>query len=196
MFREMLRSGIAHVGLALRDPEEFSVQWNRGDADYRWWVWGSLVMTAVLGTFTYGMTMGFLDGPGEILRKGLAFTLAAGLAWLIPLPTLYILNSLSGSRLPASSTLLAALVTVSWGGLALIASIPIIWFFTAAIPYDRFVLVVNLLVFLGVGVAMADVFLRVMRRLEPDRRTAPGWFLVLLWVLAAELNYSFKLLVF
>jgi len=47
------------------------------------------------------------------------------LAWAIPLPALYILNSLSGSRLAASSTLLAALVTVSWGGLAMIASIPI-----------------------------------------------------------------------
>ena len=34
-------------------------------------------------------------------------TLGAGLAWAIPLPALYVLNSLAGSRLRASTTLLA-----------------------------------------------------------------------------------------
>src|SRR5690242_5328807 len=95
-------------------PEEFAVAWNSGSARYRWWVWMSLPATAILGTTTYGMTMGLLGGPGDVLYKGFACTLAAGLAWGIPLPALYILNSLSGSRLPASSTLLAAIVTTSW----------------------------------------------------------------------------------
>jgi hypothetical protein len=130
MFRDQLRSGIAHVGQALRDPEVFAVRWNQGDADYRWWVWLSLAATAILGTTTYGMTMGLLGKPGLIFYKGGVCTLAAGLAWSLPLPALYILNSLSGSRLSASSTLLAALVTTSWGGLAMIASIPINWFFS------------------------------------------------------------------
>ena len=107
-----------------------------------------------------------------MLYKGLACTLAAGLAWGIPLPALYILNSLSGSRLPASSTLLAAMVTTSWGGLAMIASIPINWFFSVAVPHPAFVLAVNLTVFAGVGVAMIDVFHRVMRSLEPRPRSA------------------------
>ena len=111
-------------------------------------------------------------GAEDIVYKGFVCTLAAGLAWAIPLPALYILNSLSGSRLPASSTLLAALVTVSWGGLAMIASIPINWFFTATIPHSGFVLLVNLIVFAGVGVCMADVFLRVMKALEPERSRA------------------------
>ncbi|MGH2603369.1 MAG: hypothetical protein ACRDJ9_28795 [Dehalococcoidia bacterium] len=188
MLRERLRSGIVHVGVALRRPEEFAVRWNAGEAHYPWWVWGALLMTAVLGTTTYGMTMGLLGGTGEVLYKGMVCTLAAGLAWAIPLPALYILNSLSGSRLPASSTLLAALVTVSWGGLAMIASIPINWFFTVAIPHPGFVLCVNLLVFTGVGVAMSDVFLRVMRRLEPQH-AAPAWWLVLLAVIGAQLFY-------
>jgi hypothetical protein len=61
--------------------------------------------TSILGTTTYGMTMGLLGGTEEALYKGLACTLTAGLAWSIPLPALYILNSLSGSRLLASSTL-------------------------------------------------------------------------------------------
>jgi hypothetical protein len=191
-----LRSGIAHVGLALHAPEDFAVAWNEGTARYRWWVWASLMATAILGTTTYGMTMGLLGGVSDVLYKGLACTLAAGLAWGIPLPALYILNSLSGSRLPASSTLLAALVTTSWGGLAMIASIPINWFFSVAVPHPTFVLGVNLLVFAGVGVAMIDVFQRVMRSLEPRRATAPVWWLLLVGLIGGELFYFFGLFQF
>ncbi len=35
--REQLRSGIAHVGQALRTAEEFAVAWNEGQVSYRWW---------------------------------------------------------------------------------------------------------------------------------------------------------------
>ena len=196
MFREQLRSGVAHVGLALREPEAFAVRWNRGEVQYRWWVWASLVATAMLGTTMYGMTMGLLGRTEDVLFKGLTCTMAAGLAWGIPLPALYILNSLSGSRLSASSTLLAALVTTSWGGLAMLASIPINWFFTVAIPSPGFVLLVNLIVFAGVGVSMVDVFGRVMQQLEPQRGVIPIWWLVLVGILGAELFYFFGLFQF
>ena len=196
MFRNYLRTGLSHVGLALRDPEEFAVAWNDGRAGYQWPVWAGLLATAIAGTTTYGMTMGLLGGAGDIAYKGFICTLSAGLAWAIPLPALYILNSLSGSRLPASSTLLAALVTVSWGGLAMIASIPINWFFTATIPHSGVVLLVNLIVFTGVGVAMIDVFRRVMDRLEPRREGAPVWWLVLVGAIGAELFYFFGLFQF
>jgi hypothetical protein len=189
MLRDQVRTGIRHVGQALRDPEDFAAAWNDGAAHYPVWVWGALLATAALGTTTYGMVMGMLGGPGDVLAKGLACSLAAGLAWGIPLPALYILNSLAGSRLSASSTLLAALVTTSWGGLAMIASIPIAWFFTVAIPHPAFVLVLHLIVFAGVGVAMIDVFQRVLRRLEPGRATAPTWWLGLVGVMGAELFY-------
>ena len=188
MIREHIQSGVAHIGEALRDPEAFAARWHSHEVRYRWWVWASLLLTAVLGTTTYGMTMGLLGGTGAVLYKAAMCTLAAGLAWAIPLPALYILNSLAGSRLPATSTLLAALVTVSWGGLAMVASIPINWFFTVAIPHPAFVLCVNLLVFAGVGIAMSDVFLRVMRRLEPHR-AAPAWWLALLAVIGSQLFY-------
>ncbi len=196
MFRNHLRTGLAHVGLALGDPEEFAVAWNDGRTGYRWPVWAGLLATAIAGTTTYGMTMGLLGGAGDIAYKGFICTLSAGLAWAIPLPALYILNSLSGSRLPASSTLLAALVTVSWGGLAMIASIPINWFFTATIPHSGVVLLVNLIVFTGVGVSMIDVFRRVMDRLEPRREGAPVWWLVLVGAIGAELFYFFGLFQF
>ena len=83
------------------------------DADYPWWVWLSLAMTAILGTITYGMTMGILGGPGRVLITGITHTTAAGLAWGIPLPALYIFNSLTGSRLPMGTTFLAALAQVT-----------------------------------------------------------------------------------
>lgn len=193
---EQLRSGLAHVGQALRDPELFAVRWNTAQVRYRWWVWACLLGTAVLGTTTYGMTMGLLGGVEDIFYKAFACTLAAGLAWAIPLPALYILNSLSGSRLSAGSTLLAALVTVSWGGLAMIASIPVNWFFSAAVPHPGFVLLVNLTVFAGVGVAMIDVFRRVMSRLEPQRAGTPTWWLVLVGMIGSELFYFFGLFQF
>jgi hypothetical protein len=196
MFRENLRAGVHHVGLALRDPEAFAVAWNDGQTDYKLPVWLALLATAILGTTTYGMTMGLLGGGADIAYKGFVCTLAAGLAWSIPLPALYILNSLSGSRLAASSTLLGALVTVSWGGLAMIASIPINWFFTATIPHPAFVLLVNLIVFAGVGVSMIDVFRRVMLRLEPQREFAPTWWLAIVSVIGAELFYFFGLFQF
>jgi hypothetical protein len=193
MLHDRLLSSISHVGQALRDPESFALAWNTGEVRYRWWVWSALAATAILGTTTYGMTMGLLGGSVEMFRKGLACTAAAGLAWAIPLPALYILNSLNGSRLPASSTFLAALVTTSWGGLAMIASIPINWFFTASIPHDGFLLVLNIVVFSGVGVAMIDTFQRVMIRLEPRRHSAPTWWLVLVGMIGLELFYQFEL---
>ena len=196
MFRDDVRLGIRQVGVALRDPEAFAVAWNEGQNNYQWPVWIALLATAIVGTTTYGMSMGLLGGAGDIFFKGFICTLAAGLAWAIPLPALYILNSLSGSRLPASSTLLAALVTVSWGGLAMIASIPINWFFTATVPHPTFVLIVNLIVFTGVGVSMVDVFRRVMLRLEPKRNFAPVWWLMIVGVIGAELFFFFGLFQF
>jgi hypothetical protein len=194
MFRSRLRAGLAHVGQALREPEAFALRWHREAAPpYAWWVFAALALTAVAGTLSYGLTLGILGGPARMAACALACTAAAGTAWAVPLPALYILNSLSGSRLRASTTLLAALVTTSWGGLALMASIPINWFFTVAVPVGWFVLLVNLVVFAGVGAAMVDVFCRVMERLEPARGRAPGWWLALVGAIGGELFYAFGL---
>lgn len=195
--RQQIRLGIAHVGLALREPEEFADRWRTGEARYGRWVWLSLLATAILGTTTYGMTMGLLGRPGDVLVKGMTCTFAAGTAWALALPALYILNSLGGSKLSISTTVLAALVTVSWGGLAMIASIPINWFFSTAVPYSGVVLLVNLVVFAGVGVSMADVFRRVMRRLEPGRQGVyPAWWLCLVAAIGTELFVHWGLFTF
>src|SRR5262245_33264378 len=193
MFRQRLRESLAQIGEALREPEEFAWRWHRQGAPYPWWVFAALALTAIAGTTTYGMTMGWLGGPGRMLQSGLCCSLAAGAAWSLPLPALYILNSLTGSRLRASTTFLAALVTTSWGGLALLASIPINLFFTAALPFGPAVLVVNLVVFTGVGVCMVDVFARVMAKLEPARGRTPVLWLVLVGAIGAELFYALGL---
>ena len=189
----MFRESISFIGEALREPEAFAQRWHRDGAPYPWWVFVGLSLTAVLGALCYGMTMGILGGSSRMLACGLMCTAAAGLAWSLPLPALYILNSLTGSRLRASTTFLAALVTTSWGGLAMIASIPINLFFTAALPYPAVILAINLIVFAGVGVAMVDVFSRVLERLEPARGRLPAIWLVLVGAIGTELFYAFGL---
>jgi hypothetical protein len=204
MFHDSFRTSLAHVGAALKDPEEFALRWHRRSVDYRTAVWIALAVTAILGTMTYGVTMGIGGGASVIAQKSLLLTIAAGMAWAVPLPALYVLNSLAGSRLRASTTLLAALVTTSWGGLALVASVPINWFFSVAIPAQvgdlwtattaqRIVLGVNLLVFTGVGISMADVFQRTMNSLEPYSGRQPIWFLVLVGIIGGDLFYLFGL---
>ena len=118
MFQNRLRTGLAHVGQALREPEAFALHWHREPSPYAWWVFAAL---------------------------------------------------------------------------ALMASIPINWFFTVAVPIGWFALLVNLVVFTGVGVAMVDVFCRVMERLEPARGRAPGWWLALVGAIGGELFYAFGL---
>ena len=205
MRREFLRENFAHVALALREPEAFALRWQRDQQSYAVPVWFALAATAIFGTLTYGMTLGIQSGLSVIASKEVLLTLAAGLAWAIPLPALYILNSLTGSRLRASTTLLAALVTTSWGGLALVASIPINWFFSVAAPslpaelvstsaVHVAVRVVNLLVFIGVGVSMVDVFGRVMETLEPEKGRSPAWFLVLVGAIGGQLAFLFNLI--
>ncbi len=200
MLRDSLRASVSQVGLALREPELFASQWRERAEAVPIAALVALGCTAVLGTVSYGMTMGMLGGPGQVLNRAAVLTFAAGLAWAIPLPTLYIFNSLSGSRLRISTTLLAVLVTTSWGGLAMIASVPINWFFNASLPVilpREFVgwgvFVVNLIVFTGVGISMTDVFGRVMERLEPERGRQPLWCLGLVAVIGTELFYALGL---
>jgi hypothetical protein len=193
MFRDRLRASVGHVGQALREPEAFTLRWHEDGTPYEWCVFAALALTAIAGTTTYGLTMGILEGPRRMFWCAFAFTAAAGIGWSLPLPALYILNSLSGSRLRATTTFLAAIVTTSWGGLAMIASVPINWFFSVAVPVPWFVLIVNLVVFTGVGLAMVDVFARVMERLEPTRGRAPAWWLILVAAIGGELYYAFDL---
>ena len=79
MLRKRLQEAIAHVGQALREPEEFTVRWHRGEVQYGWPVWAALIAMSMIGTIAYGMTMGILGGPARVLAAGQQ--LAAG-SWL------------------------------------------------------------------------------------------------------------------
>ena len=166
-----IRLGVAEIGVALRRPEELVVRWRdrSPSAPPNRSVFPVLLANAVLGLAAYGLVMGMGGGAGGMLGHAVRAPLACGVAWSIALPALYIINTLLGSRLDATTTALGALGTVSFGALAMLASVPIRWFFGVTLPYPAVGLAVDLVVFAGVGVSMVDVFLRVMKALEPDR---------------------------
>jgi hypothetical protein len=184
-----IRDGVLEIGLALRRPEEFAVRWRDrkmvrapGPA-----VFPILLVNAALGLGVYGLTLGF-HVPGQMVESSLRTLFAAGLPWMIAFPALYIVNSSLGSRLDASTTFLAIVTTVSFGALAMLASVPINWFFTVALPYDGIRLAVNLCIFLCVGICMVDVFARVMKALEPERaRLYTAIWILLVFAITAEL---------
>jgi hypothetical protein len=196
-----LLSGFIEVGQAVRRPERLATRWRdrgRAPADAPpAAVFAALFLTAVLGLAAYGLTMGLHLGTEAMLLAAAKAPFAAGTAWAIALPSLYILNSALGSKLDASTTMLAALTTCSFGALAMLASVPVNWFFTLALPFTAIRWLVNVVVFAGVGVAMTDTFLRVMGALEPKRtRTAAVLWLGLVGVIGTELMILLELFEF
>ncbi|MFZ5468744.1 MAG: hypothetical protein ACOZIN_04825 [Myxococcota bacterium] len=176
-----IRAGIGEMGVALRRPEEFAVRWrdrHQGAVAPKPIVFGVLLVNAVAGLAAYGLSMGLSGGVWTMLEGAWKAPLAAGIAWTVALPALYIINGALGSKLDASTTLLAALATVSFGALAMLAGVPITWFFNVAVPSAAVQLLVQLVTFAGVGVCMVDVFLRTMKALEPER----GRFFPLVWI--------------
>jgi hypothetical protein len=195
MLRNWLKTSLEQIAQALREPEAFTLRWHQQGSPYGPTVFLALALTAIAGTMTYGLVMGLVGGPQEMILDGLRFTAAAGIAWSLPLPALYILNSLAGSRLRPSTTFLATLVTTSWGGLAMLAALPIAWFFTVALPHPLVILAVHVATFTLIGIAMTDVFCRVMAHLEPARGRMPAWWLLLVGAIGLELFHAFGLFV-
>ena len=190
----MIRAGTWSAVLdALRAPEDFAVAWDRssrGERPARWIpIFAVFFLSAVLGTAAYGLTMGLTRGAPEMIARSWKAVVAAGGAWATALPTLYIFNSLLGSSLRLSTTFLAALVTTSFGGLAMLASIPVNWIWSVAGFSGAWILAVNLAVFAGVGLSMADTFLRVMRAVDPRSRSFPLVWLMILGCVGGEYYY-------
>lgn len=174
-----LNESISEVGAAVRRPEQLARRWQQRAEDAPSpLVFAVLLVNAVLGTAVYGLTMQMHRGPEDMLEGAFFTPLAAGLAWCIAFPALYIFKRLLGSRLDFSSTALAATITVSFGASAMLASVPVNWFFSLALPWAFTRAAVNIVVFAGVGFCMADVFLRVMRALEPKK----GHFFAYVWL--------------
>ena len=152
----------------------------------------ALGATASLGVGAYGAALHAHAGVGPALAGAGAAVAAAGAAWCATLPTLTIIGALQGSRLPARTVIIAALVTVSFGGLAMLASVPVLWFVELCLPHNWARLAVSLVSFAGVGLCMADVFGRVMAELEGHRARHLAW-LLLLSLVGAELFWALGL---
>jgi hypothetical protein len=172
---------------ALREPESFARRWAL-ERRAPFTLLASLAATASVGVGAYGAAMHISEDALAAGQGGAAAILAAGIAWTASLPSLYVLGSLRGSRLTLQSLALATLVTVSFGGVAMLASIPVLWFFELCLPYSAARLFINAVVFLGVGASMSDVFIRVMAGLEGRRLLHFAW-LGLLGMLGAEMFY-------
>lgn len=168
--RTRIADAVTEIGMSVRRPESLARRWeDGGDDSPTVWVFPVLLAAAALGTATYGLTMKMHLGVEGMLEGAFFTPMAAGLAWLLSFPALFIIKRILGSELDFSTTALAATITVSFGAVAMLASVPINWFFTLALPYTATRLLVNVVVFGGVGLCMNDVFLRVMRTLEPDK---------------------------
>jgi hypothetical protein len=194
----MAESPPSEFGQAFRDPEAFILRWHREGAPYSLGVFAGLALVAVAGTFAYGALLGVETGDwNRVLASAGLNTLAAGIAWLVPLPAVYILNSMTGLRLRASTTFLAALVTAAWGGFAFLAFLPIALVYLVTFPGNKaLALFAHLVVFALVGFSMAYVFGRQVERLEPRRGGGRVWWLWLFVCLEVQLLYSFGLITF
>jgi hypothetical protein len=187
-----LERAAREVGLAIRTPEDLVTRWRDVDGRPFDLLIAVLLANAVFGTAAYGVTMQLHKGAWAMLYGGFSTALAAGLAWMIALPSLYIINSALGSQLSLRASILAASVTVCFGAWAMLASVPINWFFTLALPNTATRLLVNLAVFTGVGICMTDVFLRALRTLDTERpQTFGRLWIVLLGIIGTELFILF-----
>lgn len=189
---------IQEVGAALRRPEQLATRWRDRELSPQDApnpaVFIALMVSAIGGLFVYGATMGLHAGPMAMLAAAAKAPLACGLAWAIALPGLYVLNAARGGEMDLSTTVLVALTASSFGALAMLAGAPVNWFFAVSVDIAAVRYLVNFTIFAGVGVAMADVFLRTMRVAEPDK----GLGFALLWlgmlsILGIELQVLFDL---
>src|SRR5262245_57188086 len=183
---------------AFRDPEAFTLRWHREGAPYPAAVFAGLGLAAVAGTFAYGMLLGVESRDwNRVVTCGGLNSLAAAIAWAVPLPAVYILNSMTGMRLRASTTFLASLVTAAWGGFAFLAFLPIALVYLLTFPGNKaLALFAHLVVFALVGFSMAYIFGRQIERLEPRRGGGRVWWLWLFVCLEVQLLYSFGLITF
>ena len=149
-----------------------------------------LLAMAIVGVAIYGVVMHVHGGAGAMAYGALALPGAAGLAWSLSLPSLYIIKRIGGSTMDHSTLTLVALTTVCFGSLAMLASVPVTLFFYIALPYEGVRIAANLVVFCGVGACMGDVLMRTLRAVEPHKtQIYPVLWLGLLSLLGAELMW-------
>lgn len=157
--------------------------------------WPLLGATAALGMGTWCAMLHAWRGADHALVAGLHGVLATGIGWCAAIPSLVVLGGLFGSKLQPRAPVLASLVAVAWGGLALLCAVPILWFFeitTGGEPWARALAVGA--TGLGVGICITSVFLRSMRVLDTGRSFFYFVWVGLLGSTCAEMIVLFDLL--
>ncbi len=190
-----LAAAFRDVGLALRRPEALASAFHAREAGAgNPFLVPALLASAIAGVSAYGVTIAFSKGATDMALAAVQAPLAAGLSWTLSLPALWVVRSFLGSRLALRTASFAALLAVTYGSLALLASVPISWFFELALPHVVVRVALHATILLGTGVAMADTFLRTLRALEPTAgRLFPLVWLALVGLVGLELAVLFGL---
>ena len=137
----------------------------------------TLATGASLGIGLYGGAIHLGYGPLSAASGALRAVVCAGAAWTLAIPALVVLSALTRSTVPWCQAVHASLVTVNFGGMAFLASIPVVFLLQVTSPVEWTHALVNVLVLLGVGGCSTLVFERSMAQLEGRR------FLHRLWML-------------
>lgn len=181
---------------AFHEPETFILRWHNAGRSYGFVVFLSLALIAVLGTGAYGALLGVSGNASRVLECALLFTASAALSWAAPLPAVYILNSMSGSRLRFDTTFLASLLTAACGGLGFVVLLPITVVVLLSVSNHWIILAAHLAAFAVVGFCMAIVYNRLQVALEPHRGGGRSWWLWLFILLQVALLNSWGLVRF
>ncbi|TNE47625.1 MAG: hypothetical protein EP343_18880 [Deltaproteobacteria bacterium] len=142
-----------------------------------------LVGYIVVGMAAYGFAMHMHKGTEAMLQTAWLLPSTFGVAWLLASPSLYIINTALGSELDLSTTLLVLLITLGLGSLAMLTLVPIHWFFSITLHHHHPQYWIRVASLVLVGLCMTDVFLRIMRTLEPKKNPA----FAIVWILLVSL---------
>lgn len=138
----------------------------------------ALAAGASTGIALYGGAIHAAQGVGVVLTGALSALVTAGTAWALSLPALIVLGALLGSTIPWRRAVLASLITVNFGGLAFLASIPVVVLMELNSPAAWTRAMVNVLVVIGVGSCSTLIFSRTMAHLEGHRLFHAVWMAV------------------
>jgi hypothetical protein len=150
---------------AVRRPQDIV------DQDYDNGRLAALAAGASVGISLYGGAMHAAGGVAPMLDGAWRALVTAGAAWALAIPALVVVSALAGTAVPWRRAVFASLITVNFGGLAFLASIPVVTLLELSIREPAPMLFVHALVVAGVGTCSAVIFDRTMARLE-----GPGLF--------------------
>lgn len=194
------RMGWRELGDCLRHPEMTALRWsqrkfNPQDKNHislpdkhqkqapSLSLFTTLLTYTLLGMMAYGFTLQMHNGTTAMVKNAWSMPLTLCFAWMLAFPSLYIINTALGSRVDLSTTLLALLITLGLGSLAMMTLVPIHWFFSITLQNIQHQHWIHLASLSLVGLCMADVFLRIMRALEPDHNPVFS----VIWILLVSL---------